>query len=142
MATTTAIFLFLFLGLPYLIAEYLRAIGSDWPATCTPFEGEAQRWTKERQLDAEIVPELGWGEVADLPPMNPETILRASDERFLEALDNQPDGDQIAPLRARKEPEGVDRETFETLNRSKRIRAAQEKRMAILKKAGLKLDVD
>ncbi len=141
MATTTAIFLFLFLGLPYLIAEYLRAVGSDWPATCTPFEGEAQRWKQERgQADETAGRE--WGEVADLPPMNPETILRASDERFLEALDNQPDGDQIAPLRARKEPEGVDRETFETLNRSKRIRAAQEKRMAILKKAGLKLDVD
>lgn len=141
MATTTAIFLFLFLGLPYLIAEYLRAIGSDWPATCTPFEGEAQRWAKERQ-QADETTGREWGEVADLPPMNSETILRASDERFLEALDNQPDGDQIAPLRPRKEPEGVDRETFETLNRSKRIRAAQEKRMAILKKAGLKLDVD
>lgn len=83
-----------------------------------------------------------WGKVADLPPMAQETILRASDERFVELLDSQPDGNQIAPLRPRKQTED-ELEDFDvdTLKRSARIRRIHEERMARLRKAGLKLDI-
>lgn len=92
-----------------------------------------------RPVSEPVVPD--WGEVADLPPMAQETILRASDERFIELLDSQPDGDQIAPLRARKPETGPDDEELETLKRQQRIMRVREERSARLKKMGLKLEM-
>lgn len=127
---------------PWLLAEWLRIRNSDWPATCTPFEGEAQRWAKERQQADELAGRE-WGEVADLPPMSPETILKASDESFLSALDSQPDVDQIAPLRPRKAAEGeTDEFDTDTLTRQAEIRKRHEAKMARLRRMGLKLDIE
>lgn len=85
--------------------------------------------------------ERGWGEVADLPPFNPALIQTGTDEEFIAALESQPDGDVIAPLRPRKADE---RETEEfdpdTVARVSRKRKEHEMKMNRLRKAGLKLD--
>lgn len=132
--------------LPFFLPERLWPWFIRDPASCTPFEGAAQRWKQGRQEEADQEPDddgnvviLGAGQVFETPPV-PETLLRASDGEFAEQVGAMYEAESIVAPRAKKPasapPPGVD---VEDLARIRRVKGEWEAKVEMYRAAGIDL---